>query len=466
VCLVITRKKDLIVAHNEGLSDQAAMAAYDLLELLFRAYLGGLSVRLWNGTSMRLGQTAKQELPPFTLIFRSPQAVLNLAIGRAPLRWIDAYLREDIDIDGNLFSALALKDHLGSVSIRGLDRLEAIAAALRLKLAILRSIPARHHHPRLYSRRVDIRSRTSNLETIAVHNTLPSAFYGLWLDESMVYSCAYFKRIDDELEQAQQQKLHLICRKLMLKRGDHLLDIGCGWGALIIYAARNFGVRAHGITTNQQQMDITREKICEAGLQDLVTVEVADYHTHAGEEIYDKVTSLGMFEHVGLENLPRYFTAVYRLLKPGGLFLNQGITHDVHGWKETLSTLFINHYIFPKGQLDTVSHIQQAMEHCLFEIADVEALRHHYALTLKRWVERLEANKDQVLGLVSKVTYRTWRLYMTACALEFEAGDLGAYQIMSSKRAGSFLALPLTRNHLMVREKKGCRSSLKDGGQR
>ena len=131
-----------------------------------------------------------------------------------------------------------------------------------------------------------------------------------------------------------------------------------------------------------------------------------------------------------------------------------------------MSTLFIDHYIFPEGQLDTVSHIQQAMERCLFEIADVEALRHHYALTLKRWVERLEVNKDQVLGLVSKVTYRTWRLYMTACALEFEAGDLGAYQIMSSKRAGSFLALPLTRNHLMAKEKKAARAASRMGGQR
>ncbi|WP_229635503.1 SAM-dependent methyltransferase [Pseudomonas syringae] len=450
------------MAHNEGQSDHAEKAASDLLDLLFRSYRGGLSARLWSGTSMQLGKAAEKPRPPFTLIFRSPQAVLNLAIGRAPLRWIDAYLREDIDIDGDLFSALAL-NHPGHLSIGGLDRLESITAALRLKLAILRSTPHRNHRPRLFSRRVNLRSRAENLENVAFHNTLPGAFYGLWLDTSMVYSCAYFKHIDDELEQAQQQKLHLICRKLMLKRGDHLLDIGCGWGALIIYAARSFGVRAHGITTNRQQRDIAREKICEAGLQDLVTVEVSDCHTHPGRENYDKVTSLGMFEHVGLENLPRFFTAVYRLLKPGGLFLNQGITHDVHGLKETLSTLFIDQYIFPAGQLDTVSHIQHAMEHCLFEIADVEALRHHYALTLRRWLERFEANKDQVLGLVTKATYRTWRLYMTACALEFEFGDLGAYQILSSKRAARFLALPLTRNHLMANEKKAAGAALRMG---
>ncbi len=247
---------------------------------------------------------------------------------------------------------------------------------------------------------------------------------------------------------AQQAKLDLICRKLLLKRDENFLDVGCGWGALVIHAAQNYGVRAHGVTLSPQQLKVARERIAQAGLEGRVSVELRDYRDLQGESTYDKIASVGMFEHVGLKNLPVYFSTVHRLLKPRGLFLNHGITHDSEGWDENLSTEFINRYVFPDGQLDTISSIQRVMEKAKFEIADVEALRPHYALTLRHWVARLERHHGQALEHVNEATYRVWRLYMAACALDFERGDIGIYQVLASKRAAGNPALPLTRRHL------------------
>ena len=179
-----------------------------------------------------------------------------------------------------------------------------------------------------------------------------------------------------------------------------------------------------------------------------MTVELRDYRDLQGESVYDKIASVGMFEHVGLKNLPAYFAAVHRLLKPSGLFLNHGITHDVEGWDKTTSTEFINRYVFPDGQLDTISNIQREMERAHFEIADVEALRPHYALTLRHWVARLEQHHDHALEYVSESTFRVWRLYMAACALEFESGEIGVYQVLASKRNQGTASMALTRCHL------------------
>jgi cyclopropane-fatty-acyl-phospholipid synthase len=251
-----------------------------------------------------------------------------------------------------------------------------------------------------------------------------------------------------DLASAQHAKLDHICRKLLLQPGDRFLDIGCGWGALLIHAARHYGVEAHGVTLSRQQLELARERIAEAGLESRVTVELRDYRDLEGEALYDKVASVGMFEHVGLKNLPLYFATVRRLLKPQGLFLNHGITHDVEGWNNTLSTEFINRYIFPDGQLDTVSNILRGMEQGGFEIADAESLRPHYAMTLRCWVARLEQHHEQALKHVDESTYRCWRLYMAACALEFESGEIGVYQLLASKRTTGMAALPLTRRHL------------------
>ena len=193
---------------------------------------------------------------------------------------------------------------------------------------------------------------------------------------------------------------------------------------------------------------MAQERIAQAGLTDRVSVELLDYRDLPGESVYDKVASVGMFEHVGLKNLPVYFSTVHRLLKPHGLFLNHGITHNSEGWQRSMSTEFINRYVFPDGELDNISNIQHAMERAKFEIADVEALRPHYALTLRHWVARLEHNHARALQYVNEATYRVWRLYMTACALEFESGDIGIYQVLATKRAQGNLPVPLTRRYM------------------
>lgn len=434
------------------LPPRIAEHAADLLTRLFRGLDGTVALRLWNGTLLELGGRGRAALAgesqTFTLVCRSPAAVRAMVLGRDPLRLAEVYFRDDVDIEGDFFAALGLKDHLRSIRMSWRDRLGAMAAALRLCLSD-RTAPVRAtERASLYGRSVKDHSKAENRDAIAFHYDVSNAFYALWLDEAMVYSCAYFEQPEDDLEQAQRAKLDHVCRKLLLRPGERFLDIGCGWGALVIHAARHYGVRSHGITLSQNQLALARERIAQAGLQDRVTVELRDYRDLPEASSYDKVASVGMFEHIGLKNLPVYFSTVHRLLKPGGLFLNHGITHDVEGWKKTLSSDFINRYVFPDGQLDTVSNIQRVMERAHFEIADVESLRPHYALTLRHWVTRLEEHHDEALQYVNESTWRVWRLYMAACALEFESGEIGVYQVLASKRAGSPVSMPLTRRHL------------------
>jgi cyclopropane-fatty-acyl-phospholipid synthase len=293
-------------------------------------------------------------------------------------------------------------------------------------------------------------SRGGNREAIAFHYDVSNDFYRLWLDEQMVYSCAYFETPDDSLDQAQRNKLDHICRKLCLKPGERLLDIGCGWGALIRWAAKHYGVHAHGITLSRNQYDHAREVIRDEGLQDRVTVELRGYRELQGEACYDKIVSVGMFEHVGLANLPRYFEIAKRLLRPGGLFLNHGITQDQEGWGKTVGTRFINRYVFPDGELDTIANVQRVMERAGFEILDLEGLRRHYALTLRHWVTRLERRKAEAQPLVPESTYRIWHLYMAACAQQFDEGAIGVYQILATNRNGEPAQVPLTRRDLYV----------------
>jgi cyclopropane-fatty-acyl-phospholipid synthase len=227
-----------------------------------------------------------------------------------------------------------------------------------------------------------------------------------------------------------------------------LLDIGCGWGALVCWAAEHYGVTAHGITLSRKQYEQALRTIKRRGLEDKVTVEMRDYRDLEGSAEYDKVSSVGMFEHVGLKNLPTYFAVVNRMLRPGGLFLNHGITSAEGGWKKDDTTEFINRYVFPDAQLESLSAVQQVMEDERFEIHDVENLRPHYALTLREWVSRLEHNHEQALRYVPESVVRIWRFYMASCAVQFEEGNTGVYQILASKRAPYRNPLPLTRRDL------------------
>jgi cyclopropane-fatty-acyl-phospholipid synthase len=426
-------------------SEQAAR----LLQRLFRRYPGVITARLWDGTCIRAGTDADPAAnSPFTLVFRTPEAVWSAVLGRDPLALADAYFRGDLDIEGDFFAALSIKDHLDALQMPRAEKLLAALTALRLRMLNAAAHPSERSLALSDAPRIKAHSKIENRDAIHFHYDVSNEFYALWLDRAMVYSCAYFENPAVDLDGAQQAKLEHICRKLALRPGEKFLDIGCGWGALVIHAARHYGVRAHGVTLSAQQLSVARERIEKAGLSANVSVELMDYRDLPGESSYDKIASVGMFEHVGLKNLPVYFATVHRLLKPRGLFLNHGITHDTEGWQPNLSTEFINRYVFPDGQLDTISNVQRVMEHAKFEIADVEALRQHYALTLRHWVARLEGNRAQALQYVNEATYRVWRLYMSACALQFESGEIGIYHVLASKRTPGVPDLPLTRRHL------------------
>ena len=438
---------------SSGLRGSAAYRGRDptsnLLTQLFHGFDGSLTLRLWNGTTLTLGKGAALAAEPlFTLVCHHPGFVSSMVFGRDPLRLAEAYFQGDIDVEGDFFAALHLKDHLHSIRLSFSDRVGAMFTAVRLLAPNDARPDSASRRSGLHGRAVKAHSRKENRAAISFHYDVSNEFYRLWLDEERVYSCAYFTSPDESLDQAQRNKLEHICRKLRLRPGERLLDIGCGWGALVCWAARHHGVRAHGIALSQQQFEFAQQRIRAEGLQDLVTVELRDYRDLTGAGVFDKVSSIGMFEHVGLANLPTYLGTVMRVLRPGGLFLNHGITHDEEGWNKTVATQFINRYVFPDGELDCVSNIQLGMERAGFEIHDVEGLRPHYALTLRHWVQRLEANREAALREVDEPTYRVWRLYMAACALDFEAGTTGVYQILASKPNRGEWPVPLSRGDL------------------
>jgi cyclopropane-fatty-acyl-phospholipid synthase len=270
----------------------------------------------------------------------------------------------------------------------------------------------------------------------------------------MVYSCAYFHAPDEELDTAQECKLDYICRKLRLCPGQRLLDIGCGWGGLVIHATERYGVDATGITLSRPQAELANQRIAEAGLAGCCCVRVQDYREIDEPGVYDALVSVGMFEHVGAALLPAYFAQAWRLLRPGGVFLNHGIaSRATLAWppgqadKPQRGPTFSDTYVFPDGELVPINVTLHAAEEAGFEVRDVEGLREHYALTLRHWVRRLEAHHDQAIRFADELTYRVWRLFMSGSAHGFAHGRLNIYQallIKSDARGKS--GLPLTRD--------------------
>ncbi len=421
-----------------------ARCAEDVVRRVFRDYPGSMAVRLWDGHALAIGRGA----PEFTLVFREPRPFRELILYRDLLRFAEAYFRGKVDIEGDLYAALRLKDHLRSLRLSIIEKTGFLFRAFFLGNSADRGAAAAAANWRMpiANRLARAHSKTRDRRAVAFHYDVSDDFYRLWLDEQMVYSCAYFEDAGDSLDQAQRNKLDHICRKLRLRPGERLLDVGCGWGALIRWAAERHGVQAHGVTLSRNQYEHCRRMIAERGLAGRVSVELRDYRDIAGA--FDKIASVGMFEHVGIKNFPVHFDAAQRLLKPGGLFLNHGITYDSERWCRTTGTKFINRYVFPDSELDTVSNVQRAMEHSGFEILDVEALRPHYALTLRHWVRRLEANREAALRHVPEPVYRVWRLYMAACALQFEAGGAGVHQILAATRGRGAGVVPLTRRDI------------------
>ena len=296
-------------------------------------------------------------------------------------------------------------------------------------------------------------SATENKKNIAHHYDVSNAFYALWLDSEMVYTCAYFHDWSDDLDKAQAQKLDMICRKLRLKPGETFLDIGSGWGALCCHAAKHYGVKAYGVTLSEQQVAYARDKVKRLGLEDRVTIDLKDYALIEGRDRFDKIASVGMAEHLGIRNCPTYFDTVNRVLKPGGLFLNHAITrpgksHTARTGKKRPEFEALTRYIFPGGELDYIGRTVTYLERHGFEIHDVEGWREHYQRTCRFWHDRLLANYEAACREAGEVTTRVWLVYLAACSIVFERNNCGIYQTLASKRVKGASGLPPTRADL------------------
>ncbi|MBB6143829.1 cyclopropane-fatty-acyl-phospholipid synthase [Silvibacterium bohemicum] len=344
----------------------------------------------------------------------------------------EAFIHGELDIEGDIFSAFSVAEHI-------------LTRHRGLRQQILESVASSLFDLGQWIKRGSEHSLRRDKSSIAHHYDQPIEFYAPWLGETLAYSCAYFRSSGDSLEVAQNQKFELICQKLRLKPLDCMLDLGCGWGGLILYAAAKYRVLARGITLSREQARLANDRIEQDNLSQSCAVELLDYREQARlGALFDKIASVGMFEHVGVKYLPRYFLTVHRLLKPGGVFLNHGIARS-YGSPPRKSS-FIDKYVFPDARLATLSQTLQAAESAGFEVRDVENLREHYELTLRRWVDGLQRNADTLLRSVSEVTYRTWLLYMAGSAAAFRRADLGVYQLLLSRHDRGRSGLPLTRD--------------------
>jgi cyclopropane-fatty-acyl-phospholipid synthase len=371
-------------------------------------------VVLWDGREVALSES-----PRVTLRFHDIRAATALA-RPTMLALAEAYIDGQAEVEGDVREAIRSAEAFTRMRDRSIFGARGLA---------------RH-------------TKREDREAIAHHYDVSNEFYALWLDPRMVYSCAYFRGDADTLEQAQVQKLDHICTKLRLQPGEKFLDIGCGWGALVMHAASRYGVDATGITLSENQFRLATERIRAAGLQDRCRVLLQDYRDHPGDGVYDKVASVGMFEHVGLKNLPVYFAAVQRLLRERGLFLNHGITSsDVGNRAVGLGAgEFIGRYVFPKGELPHLHRVVHDMSAQNFEVHDVESLRPHYARTCGLWSDTFERRYAEAVAASSERTARIWRLYLAGCAHAFEERWISIYQVLASKQERSGLAdVPMTR---------------------
>ncbi len=346
--------------------------------------------------------------------------------------------------------ALAEAYVAGRLEIEG-DLLEALPIGVSLVEAVGSTTAQRALHTWVQHRRAQDRA------AIGHHYDVGNEFYELWLDRRMVYSCAYYRTGDETIDEAQAAKLDHVCRKLRLAPGERLLDVGCGWGALVMHAVRQYGVRAVGITLSANQARLAADRLRQAGLGDRAEVLLLDYRDlpkRFAANSFDKAASIGMFEHVGLRNLPSYFAVLAAVLRDRGLFLNHGITSTDVECRPVGSGVsdFINHHVFPQGELPHLHVAVREMSAAGFEVADVESLRPHYARTLAAWYRRLEARNAEAACLVSTETLRTWRIYLAGCSYGFEQGWVNVYQLLGSLiRRPGLTELPLTRDWIYSR---------------
>ncbi|TCV90389.1 class I SAM-dependent methyltransferase [Sulfurirhabdus autotrophica] len=395
---------------------------FNQIEQRIRKLVLPMSINFWDEREMNLGKHSKVKLS-----VRSPHALTSLA-NPSMGKLAKNYVEQQIDLEGSMHDII----HVGEMFC---DAASCIAQPSRTGLSWLRQ------------------SRVDASKEISYHYDVSNDFYKLWLDRRMVYSCAYFKHPDDSLDLAQEQKLEHICRKLDLKTGEQFLDIGCGWGGLIFWAAENYGVNATGVTLSLNQYEYVQEQIVKRGLQDRCKVRLMDYRDVPVTEKYEKISSVGMFEHVGMKNLHQYFGKIYQLLQPGGLMLNHGITAANLGTDGLGSGIseFIEQYVFPGGELVHVSDAIEIMSQQCLECVDVENLRPHYAKTLWNWVENLEAGQQEAKELIGEKKFRIWHIYMGGSAHAFERGWMSLFQIVAGKPlSDGTLPYPYTRDHVYV----------------
>jgi cyclopropane-fatty-acyl-phospholipid synthase len=415
--------------------DRSAERVLAIVQALLRDYHSrDFAVEVWNGSRWEPdpGQFCR-----FTWHINNANALLAALRSDRQVALGEAYVRRDFDIGGDILAIFPVAEYMAE---------KHFSAKEKLRLAsLLLGLPAADHNVNGAKLRGRPHSKTRDRQAVSFHYDVSNDFYGLWLDPALVYSCAYFKSAKDTIETAQLQKFDYICRKLRLRAGDRVLDIGCGWGGLILYAAQNYGVRAMGITLSEAQLTLARQRIAEAGLSAVCEVRLLDYRdtTQIGE--FDKLVSVGMVEHVGESALPEYFRNAFRLLKPGGVFLNHGIGRAGYRPKPAEPT-FTDTYVFPDGDLIPISTTLRCAEEARFEVRDVENLREHYFLTLCQWLRRLEANEKRALDLVGEIKYRTWRLYLAGSAYYFQSGKLNLYQSLLVKSVSGRSGMPLTRD--------------------
>jgi len=377
-------------------------------------------------------------------------ASLIRAPGLPTLANLWAAKRLDV-VNGDLFDLVAKRPKARTRDLRkGLNKL----AALRTASSFL-FVPRGGPWPLegIGQDRESSGAEAEHKKNIAYHYDVSNAFYQLWLDKEMVYTCAYFHDWSDALDAAQANKLDMICRKLRLKPGETMLDIGSGWGSLACHAAQRYGVKATGVTLSEEQIAYAREKVQRLGLADKVTFELRDYALLEGAERFDKITSVGMFEHIGVSHFDTYFQTVHRLLKPGGLYLHHAITRPgkrnaVQGGKKRPEFAALTRYIFPGGELDHLGRTITNLEQHGFEVHDVEGWREHYQRTCRFWHDRLAARYDEACREVGEAKTRVWLAYLAACSIVFERNHCGVYQTLASKRARGASGLPPTRADL------------------
>ena len=391
-----------------------------------RRRLGGLPLRLvfWDGEAFDFAPD-----PRITLTLHTRRLARLFMTGNMSALG-GAYVSGELGVEGRVEDVLML----------GIGLAERIGKS-----------PFVRHIAPLFSRRRH--SRASDAADVRYHYDVSNDFYRLWLDRHMVYSCAYFRTGAEDLDTAQEQKLDHLCRKLRLEPGERLLDIGCGWGGLVCWAAERYGVGALGVTLSERQAEYAKDRIRARGLSARVEIRVQDYRDIPGEAEFDKIVSVGMYEHVGIANLPFYFATIARLLKPGGVALNHGITSgDRDGRAQgPPGGEFIDKYVFPGGELPHLSRVVYETAGAGLEILDIEDLRPHYPPTLLHWVRRLEANREAAIAAAGAERYRVWRLYMPGMAYAFDRGWLSVAQLLAAKpRDGGPAPRPWTRTYQYV----------------